>query len=80
MLRLDLNLSVDENISAALQTVFPSDPFTFSLQNGTAFTTDGVATNVILPLRKHKDLYTYCTSDGLFCQGQTISVYVSAVK
>jgi hypothetical protein len=67
-------------IDAALQLVFPSNPYTFTLLNGTSFTTYGVDTSFVVPFLGHTELYSYCDASGIFCRGQTIPVYANANK
>ncbi len=67
-------------IDAALQLVFPNDPYTFTLVDGTNFTTYGVNTSFIVPFLDHTELYSYCDAYGVFCRGQTIPVYAKQVK
>ncbi len=67
-------------IDAALQLVFPTDPYTFTLLDGTSFTTYGVNTSFVVPFLDHTDLYSYCDAYGVFCRGQTIPVYANEVK
>jgi hypothetical protein len=66
-------------IDAALQLVFPTNPYTFTLLNGRAFTTYGVENSFIVPSLGNAELYSDCDEYD-FCKGQTIPVYAHDVK
>jgi len=66
-------------IDAALQLIFPTNPYTVTLPNGSSFATYGVDTSVIVPLLGKAELYSYCDVND-FCGGQTIPVYANEVK
>jgi hypothetical protein len=66
-------------IDVALQLIFPSSHYTFTLLNGQTFTTRKVETDFIVPSVGHTELYSYCEPGGVFCKGQVIPVYVQRI-
>jgi hypothetical protein len=57
-----------------LQIEFPSDPYTFTLLNGSSFTTFGVSNTFLTPATDHAALYSECDAND-FCSGKTVAVY-----
>ncbi len=61
-------------IVIALQIEFSTDPYTFTLLDGSSFTTFGISNTFLIPASDHAALYTECDAND-FCSGKTVPVY-----